>query len=193
MSRCDYNHGMPPEIKTPTAEADRNRLAQQVRLACLMEASARKPGNVHPEASFSDLVYEDFVRAAEVVAPVLARSRELGVGPAVLAAIEATQRKSPECSTAGDRIAGNINLGIVLLIAPLAAVPAAQSLRKGIAEVLDGLTRQDAASAYAAIRLAAPGGLNRVSEQDVAGAPSVTLRDRFHRDSSNTFRAAIGV
>ena len=38
-------------------------LAQQIELACLIEATARKPGNVHPRAAFIDLCYDDFVKA----------------------------------------------------------------------------------------------------------------------------------
>ncbi len=49
------------------------------------------------------------------------------------------------------------------------------ALRDGIGDVLAGLTRDDAALVYAAIRLANPGGLGRVEREDVATAPSVTL------------------
>ena len=48
-----------------------------VQLACVWEATARKPGNVHPDASFPDLTYDDFIVSANVVAPVLANVREL--------------------------------------------------------------------------------------------------------------------
>lgn len=55
-------------------------------------------------------------------------------------------------------VSSNTNLGIVLLIAPLSAVPLDQSLRDGIGNVLERLTRDDAVWVYRAIRLAQPGG-----------------------------------
>ena len=90
------------------------QLIRWIRAACVMEATAPKPGNVHPGAAFEDVTYEDFVRSAEIVAPVLARAGELGVGWVMLEAVRATQAA----------IGRNTNLGIVRpLLAPLAAVP----------------------------------------------------------------------
>ncbi len=144
---------------------DREQLEEMIRVACLWEATARKPGNVHPAAAFVDLAYDDFVQAAHVVAPVLARSAELGVGQTVLAAIRATRQA----------LGRNVNLGIVLLLAPLAAVPPGRTLVTGIGDVLEGLDNEDAALVYEAIRLAAPGGMGTVEDQDVATAPTETL------------------
>ena len=92
---------------------DVTRIERIIFDACLLEATARKAGNVHPEASFEHLCYEDFVRSAEAVASVLAISRETGIGPAILNAVQATKAVC----------AHNSNLGIILLLAPLAAVP----------------------------------------------------------------------
>jgi triphosphoribosyl-dephospho-CoA synthase len=141
-------------------------LADDVLLACVLEATARKPGNVHPGASFADLAYADLVRAAAAIAAVLGRPDPRGVGHA---AWEATRR------TRGARSAGNPNLGIILLIAPLAQVDPGLPLPAGIGGVLAALDRSDADYAYRAIRLANPGGLGRVDEEDVAAPPSVTL------------------
>lgn len=138
-----------------------------IRLACLLEATARKPGNVHPGASFHDLAYADFVASAHTVAPILARARTLGVGCAVFCAVEATRRQTPR----------NTNLGIILLLAPLAAVPLESALAEGIPSVLERLTVEDAESAYAAIRLAEPGGMGEVRDQDVSQRPTGTLRE----------------
>jgi triphosphoribosyl-dephospho-CoA synthase len=142
-------------------------LSLQIQTACVLEASARKLGNVHPLASFPDLCYADFVVAAEAVAPVLARSREIGVGRAVLDAVEATRVLTGK----------NVNLGIILLLAPLAAVPPDVPLWEGIREVLARLTNNDARLVYQAIRLAQPGGLGRVDREDVSGEPTGTLFD----------------
>ena len=142
-------------------------LASQVRQACRLEALARKPGNVHPEAAFADLNCHDFLASADAAAPWLARSAELGVGRSIEAAIESTRQV----------IRSNTNLGIALLIAPLAAVPPDRSLIDGIGPVLDGLTVDDARSVYRAIRAATPGGLGTVQDQDVSNEPGVTLQE----------------
>lgn len=135
------------------------------RLACLMEATARKPGNVHPGAAFDDLAYLDFVRSADVIAAPLDRARDVGVGAAVLDAVRATRKV----------VATNTNLGMILLLAPLAAVPDGVDVRDGVRDVLDLLTVDDARLAYQGIRLACPGGLGSVPEHDVADEPTITL------------------
>jgi triphosphoribosyl-dephospho-CoA synthase len=147
-----------------TADLSPGKLAQ---VACILEATARKPGNVHRFADFADLDYLDFVLAAAAVADPLDRARDEGVGASVLAAVEATRRV----------VATNANLGMILLLAPLAAVPAGESLVEGIARVLDATTVEDARLVYRAIRLANPGGLGKAAEQDVADEPTITLRD----------------
>ena len=143
------------------------RLESWIRAACLLEATARKPGNVHPEASFVDLEYADFVCSALAAGSPLAHAAEIRVGRAVFAAIEATRQRTPR----------NTNLGIALLIAPLAGVPADVSLRDGIDTVLNALSVEDADQVYRAIRLAQPGGMGRVDDQDISEAPRVTLRE----------------
>jgi len=142
-------------------------LADCIRLACRAEVLARKPGNVHPEAAFDDLRAADFLRAADAASPWLAEAGRLGVGRAVFEAVRATR----ECC------ASNVNLGICLLIAPCAAADRDHDFRESIEQVLAGLTIDDAAWVYRAIRVAAPGGLGEANEQDVAEEPTVTLRD----------------
>lgn len=142
-------------------------LEDAIRTACLMECTAPKPGNVHPGASFEDLCYDDFVRSANAVAPIIARAGKHAVGRTVLAAVNATQ----------SAVGKNTNLGILLLLVPLAKVPAEVTLRDGIGDVLSALTRDDAADVYTAIRLNNPGGMGSVSEGDVSDAPTGTLLD----------------
>ena len=142
-----------------------SRIEEMLRAACVLEAAARKAGNVHPLRSFADLTYRDFVISADAIAPILARTGELGVGAAILGSVMATQK----------RVGRNTNLGVVLLLAPLAAVPPEVRLTDGIRDVLLGLSQEDAELAYRAIRLAHPAGMGQVAEQDVAGAPTLTL------------------
>ena len=138
-----------------------------IRQACRLEVLARKPGNVHPEASFSDVTCADFLRSADLASGWLARGGEIGVGASIERAIEATR----------DEVASNTNLGIALLLAPLAAVPCEVTLRAGIAGVLERLTVQDAVHVYRAIRRAAPGGLGSAGAEDVLGEPTRSLRE----------------
>jgi triphosphoribosyl-dephospho-CoA synthase len=136
------------------------------QFACILEATARKPGNVHRYADFDDCTYLDFLLSAATIAGPLDRAREVGVGAAVLLAVEATRRV----------VVTNTNLGMVLLLAPLAAVPEGESLREGIERVLDRLTVEDAQLVYRAIRLARPGGLGDAPEQDIRDEPTIDLR-----------------
>src|SRR5437868_14550041 len=137
------------------------------QLACVLEVTARKPGNVHRFADFDDLTYLDFLLSAAAIAPVMDEAPRRRVGTTVLEAVRATRRVT----------ATNANLGIVLLLAPLASVPPGEDLRAGVERVLAGLDVEDARDAYAAIRLARPGGMGQVPDQDVAGGPSQTLRE----------------
>ena len=116
-------------------EPDSGRSIEELlRQACRLEVLARKPGNVHPDASFPDLTCDDFLRSADIVSPVLAAAPVLGVGPAVLDAVTRTQAI----------LGRNTNLGVVLLLAPLAAVSRERKLTDGIAAVLAATTVDDA-------------------------------------------------
>ena len=144
--------------------------AAAAQLACLLEVSAPKPGNVSPSASFRDVSYEDFLASAAAIGPALAAAGERPLGTTIRAAVEATARWAPS----------NTNLGLVLLLAPLARAaltPGGASLRARLAATLAATTVADARDTYAAIRLAAPGGLGRTPDQDVGGTPTATLRD----------------
>src|SRR5262249_3943909 len=125
--------------------------------ACILEVTARKPGNVHRFCDFDDVTYLDFILSAAAIAPVLETARQRRVGETVLEAVRATRQVA---ST-------NTNLGIVLLLAPLAAVPPEEDVTTGVRRVLEGLDVDDARLVYQAIGLAAPGGLGETAEQDV--------------------------
>jgi triphosphoribosyl-dephospho-CoA synthase len=140
-------------------------LAECVRLACVWEVTAPKAGNVHPGRDFADLRFADFLLSADAVAPVLGRAPDQPVGQTVLEAIQATRRV----------VSTNTNLGIVLLLAPLVAVPGPLSLRAGLPAVLAALSVEDSRQVFAAIRLARPGGLGQASAQDVRDEPTLPL------------------
>ncbi|HEY8259530.1 MAG TPA: triphosphoribosyl-dephospho-CoA synthase [Gemmatimonadales bacterium] len=144
-------------------------IAAAGQLACLLEVSAPKPGNVSPGRHFHDTRYEDFLASAVAIGPSLARSGTQPLGDTIRAAVEATARWTRS----------NTNLGIVLLLAPLsrAAARTGGDLRVRLARVLEETTVTDAEQVYAAIRLARPGGLGQAASEDVAATPSVTLRE----------------
>ena len=175
------------------------------QLACLLEASAPKPGNVSPGRHFSDLRFEDFLASALAIGEPMAGAGERGIGSTIRLAIEATARMTRS----------NTNLGIVLLFAPLARAasllgsdPSTQTdirgvtLQDAVRQALEATTIEDARDAYAAIRLARPGGLDRAESQDVSMEPTITLvevmrlaahRDTVAREYATAFEVTFGI
>lgn len=139
------------------------------QLACLLEVSSPKPGNVSPGRHFHDTRYEDFLASAVAIGPALMDAGSHPVGAIVRRAVEDTRRWT----------SSNTNLGIVLLLAPLAkaALLPGRDLRQRLTRVLADTTVHDADEVYAAIRRAHPGGLGEAAEEDVSNPPSVSLRD----------------
>jgi triphosphoribosyl-dephospho-CoA synthase len=144
-------------------------IAAAAQMACRLEASAPKPGNVSPGRPFKDMRFEDFLASAEAIGPAMTLAAERPVGTTVFDAVQASMRV----------VHTNTNLGIVLLLAPLARAAGlctpGQSLRDALALVLHATTVVDARDVYRAIRMAGPGGLGTVPEQDVADEPTETL------------------
>ena len=131
------------------------------QLACLLEVSAPKPGNVSPGRHFADLRYEDFLASALAIGEPMAAAGEHSVGVTVRRAVEATARWSRS----------NTNLGIVLLFAPLAR--AALRCRGQTPLMPDdsrGLTLQDR------VREGARGDNGRRCQASVCGDPSRQTR-----------------
>jgi triphosphoribosyl-dephospho-CoA synthase len=122
--------------------------------------------NVHRGADFEDLTLHDFLVSAVAIAPAIDGAPIAGIGLTVLEAITATRQL----------VSTNTNLGIVLLVAPLAAVTRERPLTTpAVHDVLAALTSDDARCVYEAIRLAQPGGLGKVQEMDVADQPPQDL------------------
>lgn len=141
------------------------RIAALFERACLAELDALKPGNVHRFAEGHGLRVADFEASARAAAPAIVQPGA-PLGTRILEAVEATRTV----------VGTNTNLGILLLCAPLAAAAERPGpLREAVATVLSGTDPRDTRDVYAAIRLAAPGGLGRVEEADVAEDPTVSL------------------
>jgi triphosphoribosyl-dephospho-CoA synthase len=158
-------------------------VATAAQLACLLEVSAPKPGNVSRGAAFGDTTYEDFLASASAIGTPLGAAGATPLGTTIRRTVQATRRWTRT----------NTNLGIVLLLAPLARAAAqrlsdrhspvtdgnvnAADLRQATHRVLVESTVDDARETYAAIRLASPGGLGSARDQDVANEPTVTLTE----------------
>src|SRR4051812_7820885 len=143
-----------PRGLTVIFSAGPEAVSAAAQLACVLEASAEKPGNITPSHDFDDTSYEDMLRSAIALGPEIGRAGDRGIGETVLAAVRATR------AVAG----ANTNLGIALLLAPLARA-ALEEVELGA--VLAALSVADARAAYEAIRLAGAGGLEEPVEHDV--------------------------
>jgi len=151
------------------AASPRLSVAASATVACIWEATAPKPGNVHRGADFPDLTFVDLVASAAAIGPILELAAEQGVGATVLAGVQTTRAMA----------ATNANLGILLLFAPLVAAHREGPAQKTIGSALADLTVMDTERAYEAIRLAAPGGLGSADRADVNSPdpPSTTLTE----------------
>src|SRR4051812_8228125 len=155
-------HAAAATVRTPDS------VAGAAQLACVLEVSAEKPGNITPRHGFHDTSYEDMLRSAVAVGPELGRAGQRSVGDTVLAVVEASRRVAPT----------NTNLGIALLLAPLAKAALGDGpLRARLGATLAALDVADARAAYAAIRLAGAGGLRERVEHDVRSEPAIGLRE----------------
>lgn len=141
--------------------------------ACRAEIEAPKPGNVHVFAPGHDMEASLFIASAEAAAAPVAEAGKR-VGERIEQAVEASM-----CA-AGT----NTNLGIILLCAPLAAAFEV-ALAKGcqinrfrgeLDDILEDLDVDDSVRVYRAIRLANPGGMGSVGENDLGNEPTAPLR-----------------
>ncbi|SIT38485.1 Triphosphoribosyl-dephospho-CoA protein [Paraburkholderia ribeironis] len=150
---------------------------EQVRAAflkaCALDVVTPKPGNVSAQSPGHGMSAAQFLVSANAAIDALFASGA-SVGQRILDAVTRTH----------EAVGCNTNLGIVLLVAPLAAAleetgpaPSAQAWRDAASRVLAGLDVEDACLAYRAIALASPGGLGDAPEQSVHAPPTVGLRD----------------
>ncbi len=150
---------------------DSDKIGLAAEMACLLEVSAEKPGNVTRRKDFNDACFENFVISAAAIGPAFRRAADSTVGEIILRAVRATNRF----------VGGNTNLGIVLLLAPLAKAAGldhSDALRLAVGSVLRSLTVDDARLTYEAIRLARPAGMGTVQQYDLQETDvDITLRE----------------
>ncbi len=156
-------------------------IAQAVQIASLLEASAAKPGNVYPNKCFKDLNYHHFLFSSAAVFPAFLDLENKSVGEIILEGVKQTH----------SFIKTNTNLGILLLIAPLAAAYVnlrkkdlinsadKKELKKLLKQetnfILKNLTKKDAKLVYQAINYSKAGNLNKVEEGDIKNEVELTL------------------
>jgi triphosphoribosyl-dephospho-CoA synthase len=158
-------------------------IARAAQLAAVLEVSGYpKPGNVHRRADLKGTTFEQFMAGSIAIGPAIQEVAERGfragegeielsdicLGAAIKRAIDDTMEW--QCD-------GNTNLGVVMLLVPLAAAAGAtlakegkiriQKLRKNVSKILESTTTEDALDLYDAISTARPGGMGKIDELDV--------------------------
>lgn len=168
-------------------------LPDAISLACQWEVVAAKPGNVHRSADFPDVGLIDFLHSSLAVSHVARRwvsvwsdpteVTEPTFGRFILEAVRATRQLT----------ASNTNLGICLLLGPLAESwsrlsagslargssmrPSLEQWRSHNESLISAATVEQTRFIYAAIALAKPGGLGAVAEADVAASAELQTTD----------------
>lgn len=163
-------------------------IARAVQLASALEVSGYpKPGNVHRTSDLKESTFEHFIASSIAIGPVVldvakkgfragkgeVKTADIGVGGAIKSAIENTMKWQRD---------GNTNLGLVLLLTPLAAAAGItlakegkiemKKLRANLSSVLKSTTPEDALNVYDAILIANPGGLGGMDELNVKNKAS---------------------
>ena len=143
-------------------------VAGAAQLACVLEVSAEKPGNITPSHDFHDTSYEDMLRSAIAIGPELGRAGERGVGETLLAVVRGDAPRHAGEHEPRDRAAAG-------------AAGEGRARRRAAARAaratLRALDVADARAAYEAIRLAGAGGLRERVEHDVRSEPAIGLRE----------------
>ena len=134
-------------------------------MACLLEAWAPKAGNVQPGKGFQGTSLHHFIEAASAITGPLERAAERPLGDTILEAVTESREATGQ----------NVNLGIILLLGPLASAAPELEPRAGTRQVLENLDSEDCRKIYEAIRIANPGGLGSVETADVNGPPPADL------------------
>lgn len=158
---------------------DADYITKCAQIASVLEVSGHpKPGNVHRTQDFPDMAFEDFLISGVVIGDNIRRAahrgsryhdsmHKIGLGELTKDSVVETDRW----------IENNTNLGIVMLLTPLAAAAGMSddmdSVRDNVDLIMRATTPQDAVNLYQAINIADAGGMGEQSELDVASAESI--------------------
>jgi triphosphoribosyl-dephospho-CoA synthase len=154
------------------------KAGQAATLACLLEASTPKVGNVHRGADFEDVRFQDFVISAVAIGETLGELQDARIGETIYAAVAAMM----------NAVKTNTYLGTILLLAPLSKLGTdLVTWPDQVTELLQSLNAHDTELVYQAIQVASPGGLGTADRWDVNSTPPSNLVDAMksaaHRDS----------
>ena len=143
--------------------------------ACLSELEALKVGNVHIYQSGHDMQLTDFVTSAVITAPIISNPRT-SVGEKISQSIEASFQA----------VGCNTNLGIILLVAPIAqaCLTNHDQLRDRLKDIIANLDQKDAEHAFQAIARAYAQHLPVMPSHDVRTKPTITLRQAMQQAQS---------
>ncbi|MDR2624062.1 MAG: triphosphoribosyl-dephospho-CoA synthase [Methanobrevibacter sp.] len=154
-------------------------ISKIAQIASILEVSGYpKPGNVHRTRDFHDMVFEDFLISGvvigdsvkEVATQILnldpTTNKESFLGKYILKAVEETDKW----------IANNTNLGIIMMLIPIAASGAISDnvteLQENLSLLMENTNPFDAIDLYKAIEIAKAGGMGSRNEFDVTSTNS---------------------
>ena len=146
-----------------------SKIAQMAQIASALEVSGYpKPGNVHRIRDYDDMEFEDFIISGIVIGDVIREActnvnvENPQLGKFILQAVDETDRW----------IKNNTNLGIVMMIVPIAVSVAIsesfEDIRDNIKILMKNTSVEDACDLYDAINIADAGGMGDQDEYDVS-------------------------
>ncbi|MGN0177667.1 MAG: triphosphoribosyl-dephospho-CoA synthase [Methanobrevibacter sp.] len=144
-------------------------IAKMAQIASALEVSGYpKPGNVHRTRDYEDMEFEDFIISGIVIGDTIREActdvdvENPKLGKFILQAVAETDRW----------IKNNTNLGIVMMITPIAVAAAISKsfdeIRENIKVLMANTSVDDACNLYDAISIADAGGMGDQDEYDVA-------------------------
>ena len=146
-----------------------DEIAKIAQIASALEVSGYpKPGNVHRTRDFEDMEFEDFIISGIVIGDTIREAtRDVDVnnpqlGKYILQAVSETDRW----------IKNNTNLGIVMMLTPIAVAcrisNSFDEIRDNIKLIMSNTSVDDACDLYDAINIADAGGMGDQDEYDVS-------------------------
>ena len=154
-------------------------IAKIAQIASALEVSGYpKPGNVHRTRDYEDMVFEDFLISGIVIGDTIREAcsdvdvENPKLGKYILQAVAETDKW----------IKNNTNLGIVMMITPIAVAASIsesfEGIRENIKVLMANTSVDDACDLYDAINIADAGGMGNQDEYDVASdSAKQELRD----------------
>ncbi|MDD3984988.1 MAG: triphosphoribosyl-dephospho-CoA synthase [Methanobacterium sp.] len=154
---------------------DPDFIAKTAQIASVLEVSGYpKPGNVHRNRDFPDMIFEDFLISGIVIGDTIKKAAKRGnkyYNKDSLDKIELGKLIKEAVVETDKWIANNTNLGIIMLLTPLAAAAGMSSnmddLRNNVDNIMKNTTSYDAVNLYAAINIADAGGMGEREDLDV--------------------------